>query len=205
MEEVQEPSLEQIYTIRSLGNMLTWGDQQIPKPVYEFADIHANAYHWKRKYIMHRTTKKSRITLDCSILITTEEKPINTDHAKTSQLINTGMAIIDATLDRMKRDEEELATTLKELEHLHHLDKYYQDTTQATDFLRRKFQEPYKKFTDERHLFTARIVKLQENNLMELVTRKDMERWCEKLHQTMERIDYISAVQQDQDTKEHDI
>jgi hypothetical protein len=26
-EEVQEPSLEQTYTIRSLGNMLTWGDK----------------------------------------------------------------------------------------------------------------------------------------------------------------------------------
>jgi hypothetical protein len=34
-EEVQEPSLEQIYTIGSLGNMLTWGEQQIPEPVDE--------------------------------------------------------------------------------------------------------------------------------------------------------------------------
>jgi hypothetical protein len=31
-EEVQEPSLEQVYTIGSLGNTLTWGDQQIPNP-----------------------------------------------------------------------------------------------------------------------------------------------------------------------------
>jgi hypothetical protein len=52
MEEVQEPSLEQIYTIGSLGNMLTWGDQQIPKPMDEVADIHAIAYDQKRKYIM---------------------------------------------------------------------------------------------------------------------------------------------------------
>jgi hypothetical protein len=29
-EEVQEPNLEQVYTIGSLGNTLTWGDQQIP-------------------------------------------------------------------------------------------------------------------------------------------------------------------------------
>jgi hypothetical protein len=74
MEEVQEPSLEQIYTIGSLGNMLTWGDQQILEPVDEVADIHAIAYDWKRKFIMQRTTKKRRITLDHSILITTEEK-----------------------------------------------------------------------------------------------------------------------------------
>jgi hypothetical protein len=46
-EEVQDPSLEQIYTIGSLGNMLTWGDQQIPEPVDEVADIHAIAYDQK--------------------------------------------------------------------------------------------------------------------------------------------------------------
>jgi hypothetical protein len=48
-EEVQEPSLEQIYTIGSLGNMLTWGDQQIPEPVDEVTDIQAISYDWKRK------------------------------------------------------------------------------------------------------------------------------------------------------------
>jgi hypothetical protein len=52
MEEVQEPSLIQIYTIESLGNMLTWGDQQIPKPVDEVVDIHSIAYDRKRKAIM---------------------------------------------------------------------------------------------------------------------------------------------------------
>jgi hypothetical protein len=46
-EEVQEPSLEQVYTIGSLGNTLTWGDQQIPEPVDEVADIHAIAYDGK--------------------------------------------------------------------------------------------------------------------------------------------------------------
>jgi hypothetical protein len=62
---------------------------------------------------MQRTTKKRRITMDRSILITTEENMINIEHAKTSELISTGMAIPDATLDREKRDEEELATSLK--------------------------------------------------------------------------------------------
>jgi hypothetical protein len=63
-------------------------------------------------------------------------------------------------------------------------------------FLRRKFQEAYNKFTDEWHLFTARIAELQEDTLMALVTCKDMERWYEKSQQSMERVDYISAVQQ---------
>jgi hypothetical protein len=205
MEEVQEPSLEQIYTIGSLGNMLTWGDQQIPEPVDEVVDIHAITYDQKRKSIMQRTTKKRRITLDRSILITTEENMINTEHAKTSELIGAGMEITDATLDREKRDEEELVASLKELEHLRHLEKYYQDTTQAAVFLRSEFQEAYNKFTDERHLFTARIVELQEDTLMALATCKDMERWYEKAHQAMERIDYISVVQQGRDVEEHDI
>ena len=87
MEEVQEPSLEQIYTIGSLGNTITWGDQQIPETVDEFTDIHAIAYDWKRKSIVQRTTKKRRITLDHSIHITTVEKPINTKYAKTYELI----------------------------------------------------------------------------------------------------------------------
>jgi hypothetical protein len=105
IEEVQEPSLEQIYTIGSLGNILTWGDQQILEPVDKFANIHAISYDWKRKAIVYRTTNKSMITLDLSILIKIEEKLINREHAKTSELINTGMEIIDATLDKEKRDE----------------------------------------------------------------------------------------------------
>jgi hypothetical protein len=115
------------------------------------------------------------------------------------------VAIIDATLERVKRDEDELDATLKELEHLRHLEKYYQDTTQAAVFLRSEFQEAYKKFTDEGHLFTARIVELQEDNLMALAMCKDMERWYKKAHEDVERIDYISAVQQGQDAEEHDI
>jgi hypothetical protein len=98
---------------------------------------------------MKRTTKKRRLTLDSSILITTEEKLISTEHAKTSELIDAGMAITDATLDRERKDEEELATVLKELDHLRHLEKYYQDSTQAMVFLRSEFQDAYGKFMNE--------------------------------------------------------
>jgi polyhydroxyalkanoate synthesis regulator protein len=145
------------------------------------------------------------ITLDRSILITTEEHLINTEHAKTSELIGAGMAITDATLDRAKRDEKELAAAMKELEHLRHLVKYYQDTTQAVVYLRSEFKEAYNKFTDERHLFTARITELQEDNLMALAMCKDMERWYKKVQQFVERVDYIGAVQQGRDKEEHDI
>jgi hypothetical protein len=52
---------------------------------------------------------------------------LSTEHAKMSELINIEMAITGATLDRERRDEKELATALKELEHLCHLEKYYKD------------------------------------------------------------------------------
>jgi hypothetical protein len=197
----REPNLEQVYTNGSLGNTLTWGDQQIPKPMDEVADIHAIAYDRGKKAIIQRTTKKRRITLDRSILITTEEHLINTEHAKTFKLIGAGMEITDATLDRDKRDEKELAATLKELEHLHHLAKYYQDTTQAVVYLRNEFKEAYNKFTDKRHLFTTRITELQEDTLMALATCKDMEWWYEKVQQAIERVDYIGAVQQGETKK----
>jgi hypothetical protein len=51
-EEVQEPSLEQVYTIESLGNTLTLGDQKIPETVEEVANIHSIAYDYKRKAIV---------------------------------------------------------------------------------------------------------------------------------------------------------
>jgi hypothetical protein len=81
--------------------------------VDEVANIHAISYDRKRKDIVQRTTQKRRITLDHSILITTEEHVINTEHAKTSELIDAEMVITDATLDRAKRDEEEMGTALK--------------------------------------------------------------------------------------------
>jgi hypothetical protein len=71
---------------------------------------------------MNRTTKKRRLTLDRSILINTEEKFLSIEHAKTSYLIGTGKAITDATLDRERRDEKELANALKDLDHLRHLE-----------------------------------------------------------------------------------
>jgi hypothetical protein len=40
---------------------------------------------------------------------------------------------------------------------------------------------------------------------MALATCRDMERWYEKSHQSMERIDYINVVQQGRDAEEHTI
>ena len=117
--------------------------------------------------------------MDRSILITTEENLINTENARTYELIGVGMAISYATLDRAKKDEKELVFALKELEHLRHLAEYYQGTTQTTVYLSSEFEEAYNKFKKERHSFTTKIVEFQEDTLMALVTCKDME-WLHK-------------------------
>jgi hypothetical protein len=128
-KEVQESDLEQIYTTDSLGNMLTWGDQQIPEPVDEVAYIYVISYDQKRKAIVQRTTKKRKITVDHSILVTTEEILINTTYSPTSKLIGMGRALSDPAQDRVRRDERELVDTLKEVEHLCHIVEYYKGTS----------------------------------------------------------------------------
>jgi hypothetical protein len=204
-EEVREPTLEQIYTAGSLGNNLTWGDQQIPEPVDEVADIYAISYDQKRKAIIQRTAKKRRITLDHSILVTTEENLINTTEARTSELIGMGKSLSDATQDRARRDEKELAATLKELEHLHHLAEYYKSAMQTVVYLKGEFNGVYNEFKKERHLLTANIVEFQEDTLMALATCKEMERWHEKAQQVVERLEYIEAVQQGREQERHGI
>jgi hypothetical protein len=74
---------------------------------------------------MKRTTKKRRLTLDNSILITTEEKLIRMEHDRTSEIIGVVMKITYATLDRARKDEDELVVVLKEFEHLCHFSKYF--------------------------------------------------------------------------------
>jgi hypothetical protein len=53
----------------------------------------------KGKSIMKMTTNKIILTMDSSILITMEEKFLSTEHAKTSELIDEGVDITDATFD----------------------------------------------------------------------------------------------------------
>jgi hypothetical protein len=61
---------------------------------------------------MKRTNNKKRLTLDILILITTEEKLISIENAKIPELIGIGVAITDASLDRERKDEEEIATAI---------------------------------------------------------------------------------------------
>jgi hypothetical protein len=105
-EEVQEPNLKQIYTAGSLGNNLKWGEQQIPDPIDEVADIYAISYDQKRKDIIKRTAKKRRITMDQSIIVITGDKLIDTADTCTSELIGVGKSLSEATWDRTKKYEK---------------------------------------------------------------------------------------------------
>jgi hypothetical protein len=204
-EEVCVCNLEQICTTDSLGNKLTWGDHQIPNLVDEVADIYAISYDQKRKAIVQRTVKKRRILLDHSILVTIEENLINTTDARTSELIDVGKALLDATLDRARRDEKELDATLKELEHLCHIVEYYKGSTQTIVYLKGEFVGVYNEFKKERHLLIENIAEFWEDTLMEIATCKEMERWYERDQQAVERLDYIEAVQQGRDKEKHGI
>jgi hypothetical protein len=82
------------------------------------------------------------------------------------------MDITDATLDRVKMDEIELAAAKKEMDHLHNLVKYYQDSTQKVLFLRSEFIETHAQFTSERNILTTCIADFQEDTLMRLETCK---------------------------------
>jgi hypothetical protein len=61
--------------------------------VDEVADIYVISYDQKRKAIVQRTAKKKKITMDHSILVTTEEILINKTYAHTSELIGMGRSL----------------------------------------------------------------------------------------------------------------
>jgi hypothetical protein len=91
------------------------------------------------KVLMRRTIKKRKLTLNRTLLITTEETLFDIENDKMTELIRVGMAITDATLDMEKRDEREVASMKKELDHLRHQAKYYQNSTQVVVLLKCEF------------------------------------------------------------------
>jgi len=131
--------MDHLYTPGSLGNMVSWGDQQILEHVDEIANMQAIAYDRKRKFMMKRTVKKRKLTFDSTLLITMEEALFDTEHAKMIELIGAQMDIMDATLDKAKKDKEEASAMRKELDHLHHRAEYYQNSTQAVVLLKSEF------------------------------------------------------------------
>jgi hypothetical protein len=62
--------MEHLYMTGSLGNILSWGDQQILEPVDEVVDIHDISYDRKRKVVMKIKFRKINLTLDRTLFIT---------------------------------------------------------------------------------------------------------------------------------------
>jgi hypothetical protein len=75
--------------------------------------VHAISYDKKRKDTKKRTVKKRKLTLDRTMFITMEETLFDTEHAKMTKLIRDGMAIMNATLNRENKDEEEAVSMRK--------------------------------------------------------------------------------------------
>jgi hypothetical protein len=91
------------------------------------------------KVVMIRIIKKMNLTLDKKLLITTEETQFDIENSKMDELIRAGMAITDATLDREKRDEREVASMKKELDNLRYQAKYYHNSKQVVVLLKCEF------------------------------------------------------------------
>jgi hypothetical protein len=181
----KEPTLEHFHTPGSLGNILSWGDQQILEPIDEVVDVQAIAYDRKRQVVVKRTSKKRRLTLDSAVMITTEETLFDAKQSKVSELLGVGMAISSATIDREKEDEWEVESMRRELEHLRHQVEYYRDTTQVIIFMRDEFQEGHNQFKIERDIFIAQVVSYQEETLLGIIAHKYMMRWSERSHKTL--------------------
>jgi hypothetical protein len=56
-----------------MGNMLAWGDQPILEPLDEVDDIESIAYDRKRQMLVKRTQRKRKLTLDNTMILTSEE------------------------------------------------------------------------------------------------------------------------------------
>jgi len=67
----KEPITKHFYTPGSLGNTLSWGDQQIPEPIDKVDDVQDISFDKKTKAIMKRTVKIMRLNLDNTLFVTT--------------------------------------------------------------------------------------------------------------------------------------
>jgi hypothetical protein len=61
-------------------------------------------------------------------------------------------------------------------------------------YLKGEFVGVYNEFNKEINLLIENIDEFQEDTLMALAACKEMERWYERVHQAVERLEYIEAV-----------
>jgi hypothetical protein len=177
-----------------MGNILEWGDKKIIYLVDEVANIEATSYDRKRQVVVKRT-RKMKLTLDSSMVITTKEILMDTKKDKVSELLGVGMVISHATIYIAKEDEREAEAMKRELENLGHQADYYKDTTQEVIIIRDKFLGEYGRYKLVRDIFMENTISYQEKTLLCSVSHKHMLRWVEWAHMTLAQIEYIKEIQ----------
>jgi hypothetical protein len=139
------------------------------------------------------------------MILTIEETLLDAKKAKVSEFLGVGMAISHATIDQAKVDEREVDAMRKELESLRHQAYYYKDTTQAMMILRAYFLEEYGRYKLVRDAFMEKVISYQEETLLCIVAHKEMLKWDERAHRTLNQIEYIREIQKGRGEEEHGI
>jgi hypothetical protein len=126
----RKATMEHFYMAGSLGNTLSWGDQQIIEPIDKVLMCRPSLMTRNERQVMKRNVKRRRFNLDNNFFVTMKDTLFDIENTKVSELLGVGMVITNATLDEAKRDEQEATAMRNELEDLRHQAEYYQDTTQ---------------------------------------------------------------------------
>jgi hypothetical protein len=178
-----------------LRNILSWGDQPIPQPVEEVVDLELFTYDKKHKYIVKRTHRKRKVTLDkWGGEHMTEEVIIDTKKAKASQLYSTGLAISHASYDKALVEEKELEQARTEIASLKHQVQYHQEVGGETNFKADLLEIHGRRLEVQKDLI-MKAVALQEESLLFGITYKDIQRWDEKGAGTLEKVEFIQEIQ----------
>jgi hypothetical protein len=85
-----------------------WGDQPIPKSIDEVANIDSISYDCKRKFIVKRTERKQKISVDSVLLCMFKEILFDAKKAKLSEILIVGVAILHATINISRTKEIEV-------------------------------------------------------------------------------------------------
>jgi hypothetical protein len=69
MDKGKEPTMEHFHTLEAWRIFFLWGDQPILKPIDEVDDIESISYDHKRQYIVKRTQRKQKISVDNVVVV----------------------------------------------------------------------------------------------------------------------------------------
>jgi len=109
------PTMEHFHTLGSMGIMLAWGDKKIPKPLDEVVDIEAITYDKKIQVSVTRASRKRKLNLDNTMVMTVEETLLDAKKDKVNEMLGAVVAISHATIDKEREDDREVVAMRIEL------------------------------------------------------------------------------------------